>query len=118
MPWGPAGGRGITDQVDGRHFLFELLLALRVIPMPTQTSPQQAKSSFQEYWDDAVDYGTETIKQAPATSVLVGFGAGLLLGAFTVKCLMDTMEEPEKTMTDKITSAVRNALHGMAPSRF
>jgi hypothetical protein len=116
MPWGPAEGRGITDQVDTQFFCFTLYR--RVTPMATQTSPQQAKSSFQEYWDDAVDYSAETIKEAPATSILVGFGAGLLLGAFTAKCLMDTMEEPEKTMTDKITAAVRNALHGMVPSRF
>jgi len=86
--------------------------------MPTQTSPEQAKSSFREYWNDAVDYGTDTIKEAPATSVMVGFGAGLLLGIFTAKCLMDVMVEPEQTMTDKITNAVRNALHGMVPSRF
>lgn len=86
--------------------------------MPTQTASQQSGTSFKEYFDDAVDYGAEAIKEAPATSILVGFGAGLLLGAFTAKCLMDSMEEPEKTMTDKITSAVRNALHGIVPSRF
>lgn len=86
--------------------------------MATQTSPQEAKSTFREYFDEAVDFGTETIKDAPATSIMIGFGAGLLLGAFTAKCLMDTMEEPEKTMTDKIACAVRNALHGMVPSRF
>jgi hypothetical protein len=89
--------------------------------MTTQTSPQQTKSSFQEYWDDAVDYSTETIKEAPATSVLIGFGAGILLGAFTAKCLMDTVIEPEQTMTDKITHAVKNALHSMqsmVPNRF
>ena len=86
--------------------------------MATQTSPQQAKATFQEYWDDAVEYSADTIKEAPATSVLVGFGMGILLGAFTAKCLMDTVVEPEQTMTDKITAAVKNALHGIAPSRF
>ncbi len=89
--------------------------------MATETSPQQAKATFQEYWDEALEYGTDTIKHAPATSILVGFGAGLLLGAFTAKCLMDTVVEPEQTMTDKITSAVKNALHSMqnmVPSRF
>jgi len=89
--------------------------------MATETSPQQAKATFQEYWDEALEYGTDTIKEAPATSILVGFGAGLLLGAFTAKCLMDTVVEPEQTMTDKITCAVKNALHGMqniVPSRF
>jgi len=86
--------------------------------MATQTTSQQAKATFQEYWDDAVEYSAETIKEAPATSVLVGFGMGILLGAFTAKCLMDTMVEPEQTMTDKISAAVKNALHGMVPSRF
>lgn len=86
--------------------------------MATQTSPQQAKATFQEYWDEAVEYGTDTICEAPATSLLVGFGAGLLLGAFTAKCLMDTVVEPEKSMTDKIACAVKSALHGMVPSRF
>lgn len=86
--------------------------------MATQTSPQQAKATFQEYWDDAVEYSADTIKEAPATSVLIGFGMGILLGAFTAKCLMDTVVEPEQTMTDKISAAVKNALHGIAPSRF
>jgi hypothetical protein len=86
--------------------------------MATQTTTQQAKATFQEYWDDAVEYGADTIKEAPATSILVGFGMGILLGAFTAKCLMDTMVEPEQTMTNKISAAVKNALHGMAPSRF
>lgn len=86
--------------------------------MTTQTSPQQAKATFQEYWDEALEYSTETIREAPTTSVLVGFGAGLLLGAFTAKCLMDMVVEPEKSMTDKISCAVRNALQGMVPSRF
>jgi len=86
--------------------------------MATQTSPQQAKAGIQEYWDDAVDYSAETIKEAPATSILIGFGAGLLLGAYTAKCLMDSVAQPEQTMTDKITAAVRNALHGVVPSRF
>ncbi len=85
--------------------------------MTTQTSPQEAKSTFQEYWDEAVDYSADTIKDAPATSVLIGFGAGLLLGAFTAKCLMDTVE-PEKSMADKIACAVKSALHGVVPSRF
>ena len=86
--------------------------------MAMPTSPQQARATFQEYWEDAVDYSTDTIKEAPATSVLVGFGMGILLGAFTAKCLLDTVVEPEQSMTDKITSAVKNALHGIAPSRF
>jgi hypothetical protein len=86
--------------------------------MPTTTSPQEAKASFQAYWDDAVEYGTETVRQAPATSLMIGFGAGLLLGAFTAKCLMDTVVEPEQSMTDKIACAVKNALHGVVPSRF
>jgi len=86
--------------------------------MATQTSPQQAKATFQEYWDDAVEYGADTIKEAPATSVLVGFGMGILLGAFTAKCLMDTMGEPEKSMSDRIACAVKSALHGVVPSRF
>lgn len=84
--------------------------------MATQTSPQQDKSSFQEHWDDAVKYETDMIREAPATSILVGFGAGLLLGAFTAKLLMDTIVEPEPSMAEKISIAVKNALHGIVPT--
>jgi hypothetical protein len=58
---------------------------------------------------------SDSIRQAPLTALLVGFGAGLAVGCMAIRAATQTRRQQEMSTAERLGKSVLEAFGGMMP---